>query len=215
MGNTNGNIADCLDRGTLKDESLSTHKEGLNKEIDMANLFKLGVIMIACYFGYQHWFAAFPLEEYRLTSVPVTLDILPAPKVSRTQNNQVDFELLDSQHHQDNSLTMLVMSYHSSMDRFEAEDLEFLPYEIEKYSPVGNTFGGLNAMTEESIIDRGYINTDGVRGYQLVMKLEPQQINLIQHIYIVDEHLLVLMAGYQSEREEKTAKNFLNSVQFL
>ena len=181
----------------------------------MSNLLKLGAILVACYFGYQHWFAAFPLEEYRLASVPVTLDILPDPRISRTQNNQVDFELLDSQKHKDESLTMFVMSYHSTMDRFDAEDLEFLPYEIEKYSPVGESFGGLKGMTEDSIIDRGYINTDGMRGYQLVMKLEPKQINLIQHIYIVDEHLLVLMAGYHSEREEKTARNFLNSVRFL
>lgn len=194
---------------------LSINQEIIDKEIDMSNLFKLGAILVACYFGYQHWFAAFPLEEYRLISVPVTLNILPNPKVSRTQNNQVDFELLDSQKHKDDSLTMFVMSYHSTMERFEAEDLEFIPYDIKKYSPVGNSFGDLDAMTEDSIIDRGYINTDGMRGYQLVMKLEAQQINLIQHIYIIDEHLLVLMASYQSKREEKTARNFLNSVQFL
>ncbi|MCG9713031.1 hypothetical protein L1D29_09430 [Shewanella insulae] len=71
------------------------------------------------------------------------------------------------------------------------------------------------SIFEDMILSKGYINTNGMRGYEVEMRLPKDETRLIQHIYIVDDHLLLLVAGYQSSREEQTARNFLDSVQRL
>ncbi|MCG9747919.1 hypothetical protein [Shewanella sp. Isolate8] len=47
------------------------------------------------------------------------------------------------------------------------------------------------------------------------MRMPKDDLRMLQHIYIIDDHLLLLMASYQSSREEQTARNFLDSVQRL
>ncbi|QYJ82885.1 MULTISPECIES: hypothetical protein [Shewanella] len=71
------------------------------------------------------------------------------------------------------------------------------------------------AILEELILSKGYINTNGMRGYEVEMRLPKDDTRMLQHIYIIDDHLLLLMASYQSSREEQTARNFLDSVQRL
>ncbi|MCG9755754.1 hypothetical protein L1D40_11090 [Shewanella insulae] len=93
----------------------------------MSHLIKLAALVAALYFGYQHWFAPYPLQTYRLTSVPVSLKLLPEAKVLHKQNAQVEFESLNTQKNREDKLTMFVMSFKSSMERIEPEDLEFLP----------------------------------------------------------------------------------------
>ncbi|QYJ90472.1 hypothetical protein [Shewanella halotolerans] len=179
----------------------------------MSHLIKLAALVAALYFGYQHWFAPYPLETYRLTSVPVSLKLLPDPKVLHKQNTQVEFESLNTQKNADDKLTMFVMSFKSSMERFEPEDLEFLPYEMDKYTAMAGP--EVAAILEELILSKGYINTNGMRGYEVEMRLPKDDTRMLQHIYIIDDHLLLLMASYQSSREEQTARNFLDSVQRL
>ncbi|MCG9739802.1 hypothetical protein L1D32_16680 [Shewanella insulae] len=179
----------------------------------MSHLIKLAALVAALYFGYQHWFAPYPLETYRLTSVPVSLKLLPEAKVLHKQNAQVEFESLNTQKNREDKLTMFVMSFKSSMERIEPEDLEFLPYDLDKYTSMAGP--EVASIFEEMILSKGYINTNGMRGYEVEMRLPKDETRLIQHIYIVDDHLLLLVAGYQSSREEQTARNFLDSVQRL
>ncbi|MPY25027.1 hypothetical protein FM037_02265 [Shewanella psychropiezotolerans] len=183
----------------------------------MYNLFKITVIAVIITFVYQQWFAALPLTGYHLSSVPVKVKMLSGSQVSRSTDTTSDIESIIAPKSKEKPIVMVAMSVSSTMENFEESDIEFIPDEYQKFDQLGSIYGNIAGKSFSVKQDRGFIDQNGKRGYQMTMKMTAQEkeFTLVQQVFIVGEHLLVFMASYSDTQEENTAMAFLDSIEFL
>ncbi|WP_076411980.1 hypothetical protein [Shewanella sp. UCD-KL12] len=183
----------------------------------MYNIFKITVIAVIITFVYQQWFAALPLTGYHLSSVPVKVEMLKGSQVSRDTDTTSDIESIIAPKSKEKQIVMVAMSVSSTMENFEESDIEFIPDEYEKFNQLSAIYGNIAGSNFAVDQERGFIDQNGKRGYQMKVKMQAQEteVTLIQQVFIVGEHLLVFMASYSDTQEENTAMAFLDSIEFL
>ncbi|MBW8182745.1 MULTISPECIES: hypothetical protein [Shewanella] len=183
----------------------------------MYNLIKLIAIAAIISFTYLKWFAPLPLTGYYLSTVPVKVDMFSGAHAKYDTDSTTDIESIISQKNKENPIVMVALSVSSTMENFEESDIEFIPDEFEKFDQLGSIYGNIanNSLMMEQ--ERGFIDQNGKRGYQMTMTMavKEEQFTLIQQVFIVGEHLLVFMTSYSDIQEEKTAMAFLDSIEFL
>ncbi|MDO6526047.1 hypothetical protein [Motilimonas sp. 1_MG-2023] len=180
----------------------------------MKKLIGLLILIVVAVLAYRQFLTAEPLQTYYFKTIPVSIATRPDVNVESKVTEEMTFELASSGAKDKVVLTGLVLDTvvedmtQQSIEELDQEDFYELISKMDKRL----------ANDSVSLIERGFVEQAGQRGYRVVFNLNNKGKEMImeQRMFVYQAHMLLLMTMHQGGLgDEKTAEAFFDSLAFL